>query len=164
MATRSGQDDLADVDRPPVIGITATREPPTPLATPVRPHYDDRLKRTDDTSDLGAAAEALAAELARYEALAAGLLRERLDSEKQLRRAAQALTELERTEEQLGARVETLVGAINTAREGHAARAEAVGLRALEVRRRGEVLGGLVERWKLLGEAAAHVNALVKTL
>lgn len=122
------------------------------------------LGRSDDTSDLAATAEALAAELSRYEALAAGLLRERLDSEKQLRRAAQALAELERTEERLGGRVEALVGAINQAREGHATRAEAVGLRALEIRRRGEVLGGLIERWKLLGEAAAQVNALVKTL
>jgi DNA repair exonuclease SbcCD ATPase subunit len=122
------------------------------------------LKPSDDTPDLAAAADALAEELSRYEALATGLARERLDSEKHLRRAAQALGELERSEERLGTRVATLVGAINEANERHATSAEAVRRQAIEIRRRGEVLGSLVERWKLLGEAAAQVNALVKTL
>ena len=122
------------------------------------------LKRTDDIPDLTAAADALAEELSRYETLATGLARERLDSEKHLRRAAQALGELERSEERLGTRVATLVGAINEANARHATSAEAVRRQAIEIRRRGEVLGSLVERWKLLGEAAAQVNALVKTL
>jgi chromosome segregation ATPase len=122
------------------------------------------LKRTDDPPDLAAAAEALAAELSRYEALAAGLGRERLDSEKHLRRAARALGDLERSEERLGAHVEALVGAINDARERHATRAETVRRHALEIRRRSEVLAGLIERWKLLGDAATRVNELVKAL
>jgi len=68
---------------------------------------------------LAAAVEGLDAELCRYEALAAGIQRERLDSEKHLRRAAQVLSELEDSEARLGEHIRALVGAITTARERH---------------------------------------------
>jgi chromosome segregation ATPase len=114
--------------------------------------------------DLAAAAEALSAELSRYEALAAGLRRERLDSEKHLRRAVQTIGELERSEARLATCVEDLVRATNEARERHAAHAESVRECAEDVRRRGDVLSGLLIEWRTVGEEAAQVNTLVKGL
>jgi len=124
-------------------------------AAPVTQHRPDML-------GLAAAVEGLDAELCRYEALAAGIQRERLDSEKHLRRAAQVLSELEDSEARLGEHIRALVGAITTARERHEKQSEAVQARADQIRRRTESLTQLLARWRALGEAAGEVNRLVQ--
>ena len=111
---------------------------------------------------LAAAVEGLEAELCRYEALAAGIQRERLDSEKHLRRAAQTLSELEGSEARLGEHIRALVGAIATARQRHEKHSEAVQARADQIRRRTESLTQLLARWKALGEATGEANRLVQ--
>ena len=119
-------------------------------------------QRRTDVLGLAAAVEGFDAELCRYEALAAGIQRERLDSEKHLRRAAQALSEIEDSEARLEEHMRVLAGAIATARERHSRQSEAVQARADEIRRRTESLTRLLERWRALGEAAGEVNRLVQ--
>jgi len=119
-------------------------------------------QRKPDMLGLAAAVEGLDAELCRYEALAAGIQRERLDSEKHLRRAAQALSDLENSEARLGEHIRALAGAIATARERHEKQSGAVQAQADKIRRRTESLAQLLERWRALGEAAGEVNRLVQ--
>ncbi|TMB21125.1 MAG: hypothetical protein E6J59_06445 [Deltaproteobacteria bacterium] len=119
-------------------------------------------QRKPDMLGLATAAEGLDAELCRYEALAAGIQRERLDSEKNLRRAARALSELEDSKARLGEHIRALVGAIATARDRQELQSRAVQARAEQIRQRTESLGQLLERWAALGEAAGEVNRLVE--
>jgi hypothetical protein len=119
-------------------------------------------ERKPDMLGLAAAAEGLDAELCRYEALAAGIQRERLDSEKNLRRAARVLSDLETSEARLGEHIQVLVAAIATARERQEKQSRAVQARAEEIRRRTESLTQLLARWGALGEAAGEVNRLLR--
>jgi DNA repair exonuclease SbcCD ATPase subunit len=113
---------------------------------------------------LTAAADALEAELQKYEELAVELQRERVDSEKALRRAAQRLVALQASDARLGEHVQALVAAINGARDRQQALAATVETRAAEVRARSDRLTGLLERWEALGSDAAEVNRLIQRL
>ena len=115
-----------------------------------------------DRSGLAAVAEGLDAELCRYEALAMGFQRERLDSEKSLRQAARTLQELEDSEVRLGQHLQSLVAAIGSARERQEQLALAVQERARQMRQRSTDLADLLARWEALGKAAADVNRLVQ--
>jgi chromosome segregation ATPase len=116
----------------------------------------------DDRSNLAAAAEALDAELRRYEELARSLEAGRLSSEKDIRRAGQALNALRTSDVRLGELVQALVGAIGTARDRQQAHAERVQAYAERLRERSEVLGALLGRWEALGRDAAEVSRLVQ--
>jgi DNA repair exonuclease SbcCD ATPase subunit len=111
---------------------------------------------------LAVAAEALEAELRRFEDLAEALGRERLDSEKNLRRAAQALLALQEADARLAGRLAALVAAIGAARERQELNARAVQGHAEVIRQRSEVLSGLMERWEALGRAAGEVTRLAQ--
>lgn len=117
---------------------------------------------TRDTAGLSAAATALETELRRYDELAAELRSGRLVSEKDLRRAAQALQALRASDARLGELVQALVAAIGTARDRQQAEAEAVQARADEIRKRSETLAALLARWEALGVGAADVNRLMQ--
>ena len=119
-------------------------------------------QRKSDMLGLAAAAEGLDAELCRYEALATGIQRERLDSEKNLRQAVRSLKDLEDSEARLGQHLQTLVAAIASARERQQRQSLAVQERAEQIRRRTAGLTDLLTRWGALGEAAAEVNHLVQ--
>jgi chromosome segregation ATPase len=119
-------------------------------------------QRKADRCSLAAVAEGLDAELCRYEALAMGFQRERLDSEKSLRQAARALQELEDSEVRLGQHLQSLVAAIGGARERQEQLALEVQERARRMRQRSVDLGDLLARWEALGKAAADVNHLVQ--
>src|SRR5690348_10672479 len=93
-----------------------------------------------DAPTLTAAAEALETELQRFEEVALALQREKLTTEKGLRRAAQKLGELATADTRLGERLQALVTAIGAARERQQAQAEAVHARAEEIQRRTDVL------------------------
>ena len=129
---------------------------------------DDRIgeravsHRKSDRSNLAAVAEGLDAELCRYEALAMGFQRERLDSEKSLHQASRALQELEDSEVRLGQHLQSLVAAIGSARERQEQQALAVQERARQMRQRSADLGDLLVRWEALGKAATDVNRLVQ--
>jgi hypothetical protein len=115
-----------------------------------------------ETASLAEAAQALESELRRYEELALELVRERLDSEKHLRRAAQALNALRDSDLRLGQHVSALVAAIGEAQSRQQTHASAVQARADEIRRRGETLAALMSRWEALGRDAAQVTQLVQ--
>jgi chromosome segregation ATPase len=113
-------------------------------------------------SGLAAAAEALEIELRRYEELATSLQGAKLVSEKDLRRAAQALNALRTSDSRLGELVQALVAAIGTARDRQQALADAVRTRAERIRERSETLSALLVRWEALGRDAGEVNRLVQ--
>ena len=113
-------------------------------------------------SGLAAAAEALEIELRRYEELATSLQGAKLVSEKDLRRAAQALNALRTSDSRLGELVQALVAAIGTARDRQQSLADAVRARAENIRERSETLSALLVRWEALGRDAGEVNRLVQ--
>ena len=119
-------------------------------------------QRKPDTLGLAAAAEDLDRELSRYEALAARIQHERLDSEKNLQRAARVLSELDSSEVRLGEHLRALVDAISTTRARQETQSEAVRVRAEQIRQRTESLTQLRERWVGLGAAAGEVNRLLQ--
>jgi len=116
----------------------------------------------EGTSGLAAAAEALEVELRRYEELASSLASGRLASEKDLRRAAQALNALRTSDARLGELVQALVAEISAARDRQQAQAEAVQAHAERIRQRSELLSALLGRWEALGRDASEVNRLVQ--
>jgi hypothetical protein len=111
---------------------------------------------------LAVAAEALEAGLRRYEDLAEALGRERLDSEKNLRRAAQALLALHDADARLAEQLAALVAAIGAARERQQASAVAVQERAELIRVRSEALRGLMAQWEALGRDANELTQLAQ--
>jgi chromosome segregation ATPase len=113
---------------------------------------------------LAVAAEALERELQRYETLALELARERLDSEKTLRRATQALTSLRESEARLGETLAQLVAEISEARERQQTQAATVASCAEQVAQRTNALGALLDRWAAIGGEAAEVTRLVQTV
>src|SRR5262245_45707127 len=104
---------------------------------------------------LVAAAEALERELDRYEQVAANLERERLDSEKTLRRAAQALSTVGDIGTRLGEHLGALLSAITIVRERQEALTATIRTSAERIQQRSEALGALLQRWATLGEHAA---------
>jgi hypothetical protein len=90
--------------------------------------------------------------LTAYEKAAHGFLKLRLDSQKNLARASEALGEITRIDEELSVQVSALVSAIAAVRDEQQGRAEAVQKQALEVLERRQALQGLVERLGGLGE------------
>jgi len=108
-------------------------------------------KRTDA---LIAAAEALESELGRCEQLASNLERERLDSEKNLRRAAQALGALSDVGTRLGEHLAALLAAIHEVRARQEALTTAVQTQAARIQQRSEALSALLQRWATPREIA----------
>ena len=119
-------------------------------------------ERKPDMTGLAAAAEDLDRELGRYEALVTRIQHERLDSEKNLQRAARVLSELDSSEVRLGEHLRALVDAISTTRARQETQSEAVRVRAEQIRQRTESLTQLRERWAGLGAAAGEVNRLLQ--
>jgi DNA repair exonuclease SbcCD ATPase subunit len=115
-----------------------------------------------DPVGLASAAEALETELRRFEELAEALGRERLDSEKNLRRAAQGLVALRDVDARLAEHLATLVTAIGVARERQESSATAVRDRAELIRQRSEALTELMQRWEALGQEAADVTRITQ--
>ncbi len=103
------------------------------------------------------AAEKLDAALAAYQRAAHGFLKLKLDSRKNVARAAEGLAQIARADGELSAEVGRLVAAIAQLRDGQQSIAEAVQRRALEVLERKEALEGLLGRLEGL---AAEVREL----
>jgi len=111
---------------------------------------------------LGAAAAALDAELRRFDQIAELLSRLKLDSEKNLDRAARATQDAAQSEEKVAAAVRDLVAAVARARERQENQAKVVAERAREVGARRAELETIAQRFVELGAEATAINALLK--
>jgi len=100
---------------------------------------------------LGAAAAALDAELRRFDQIAELLSRLKLDSEKNLDRAARATQDAAQSEEKVAAAVRDLVAAVARARERQENQAKVVAERAREVGARRAELEAIAGRFLELG-------------
>ena len=115
-------------------------------------------------SPLVASAEAFDETLKRFAALAEGLRKGKLDSQRNLERAAENLKLVAGCEEELQAHAQALTMALATARDAQQAQAEAIRLRALEIQGRGEELTRLMRGFEAIGRDAAALNASAQQL
>ena len=126
------------------------------MSAKAKPHPSD--------SQLVAAAEAFDGTLRRFAALAEGLRKGTLDSQRNLERAAEALKEVARCEEELQAHAQALMTALGGARDAQQAQAEAIRVRALEIQARSEELARLMRGFEAIGKDAAALNASAQQL
>ena len=115
------------------------------------------MAKRPESSPLVAAAEKLEAVLADYDRAAHALLRQKLDTRKNLAKAADLLTEVARAEEALSGEVRTLVAAIATERDRQQGLSLQAQERAKEVLARNEQLQPLIASFH---EIALAVGAL----
>jgi hypothetical protein len=115
-------------------------------------------------SELMAAAEAFDEHLARFARLAETARQGRLNSQKNLQRAARAFQEIGEAEKRLGVAAQELVTALNAARRTQEAQAQAIQERAQEIAKRTAVAADLLKRYGAIGGKAAELNALVLDL
>jgi hypothetical protein len=121
-------------------------------------------KDRDEASPLLAAAQAFDAELERFTHLTDTARQGRLDSQKALERAAEALAQIADCEEQMQLHARALMAALGTARELQESQAELASRRAEEVRQRTAVYGDLLKRFQALGTEAAELNSMGQRL
>ena len=121
-------------------------------------------KDRDEASPLLAAAQAFDAELERFTHLTDTARQGRLDSQKALERAAEALAQIADCEEQMQLHARALMAALGTARELQESQAELASQRAEEVRQRTAVYGDLLKRFQALGTEAAELNTMGQRL
>jgi len=115
-------------------------------------------------SPLVASAQAFDETLKRFAALAAGLHKGALDSQRNLERAAEALKEVAGCEEELQAHAQALMAALGAARDAQQTQAEVVRVRALEIQARTEELARLMRGFEAIGKDAAALNASAQQL
>jgi chromosome segregation ATPase len=115
-------------------------------------------------SPLVASAEAFDATLKRFAALAEGLRKGALDSQRNLEKAAESLKQVAACEEELQAHAQALTTALAGARDAQQAQAETVRVRALEIQARGEELARLMRGFEAIGKDAAALNASAQAL
>jgi chromosome segregation ATPase len=115
-------------------------------------------------SELMAAAEAFDEHLARFARLAETARQGRLNSQKNLQRAARAFQESGEAEKRLGLAAQELVAALNAARRTQETQAQAIQERAQEIASRTAVAADLLKRYGAIGGKAAELNALVLDL
>ena len=120
--------------------------------------------KSSSASPLVEAAQAFSETLNRFGALANGLRKGELDSQRNLERAAQTLTEVARCEEELQAHAQALMAALGMARDTQQTQADAIRTRALEIQARTEQYAGLMRGFEALGKDAAALNASAQGL
>jgi len=121
-----------------------------------------RSKPSD--SPLVASAEAFDETLKRFAALAEVLRKGKLDSQRNLERAAENLKLVAGCEEELQAHAQALTVALAAARDAQQEQAEAIRVRALEIQARGEELTRLMRGFEAIGKDAAALNASAQQL
>ena len=113
--------------------------------------------------ELVRAAEAVEDELVKLEMLSRTIRKIRLDSEKNITRAAKQLTEVTDLPEQLTARLGTLAAAMQTMQARQHAALEPLAAFANELQARMRKLGEHMQAFAALGEAAGEVTALLQS-
>jgi hypothetical protein len=113
---------------------------------------------------LVAAAEAFEGSLQRFAALAEALRKGTVDSQRGLERAGEALQAIADCEQELQAHAQGLMVALADARTAQQQQAEAISVRAEEIRVRTETYASLMRRFEALGNDAAALNATAQDL
>ncbi|SEM41577.1 hypothetical protein SAMN05444354_116109 [Stigmatella aurantiaca] len=110
------------------------------------------------SSELTSAAEALEAQLRRFESLSDQFRRSPLNSEKSLERASKLLRDVAEQDGVLNASVSALVAAVARTRDRQQQEADSVNAHALHLQERAELFKSLLERYGALGQSAAELN------
>ena len=117
-----------------------------------------------DLVELVVAARELAGKLENFEVATDALQRLPLDSQKNLERSAHALSEIATLDEELVARVQTLVAVFTRSRERQQAQALAIQKRAEQIKERTEVYQQLLARFGALGQHAGSLNQMMQQM
>jgi chromosome segregation ATPase len=120
------------------------------------------MARSDKPSELSEVALALDHELRRFEELAGQAARVKLNTEKNLERATDALTRAAESQDRIHAHVQKLVAAVATARQKQESDAAALVERAREIAARRKEFAGLLHRMGALGTAAREMQDLLR--
>jgi hypothetical protein len=112
--------------------------------------------------ELVRAAEALESELVKLETLSRTIRKIRLDSEKNITRAAKQLGEVTELPDQLTARLGTLAAAMQAMQARQQAALEPLAVFAQELQLRMRKLGEHMQAFAALGEAAGEVTTLLQ--
>jgi methyl-accepting chemotaxis protein len=116
------------------------------------------VNRTKPESELVSAAEALDEGFRRFEQLTEGIQRVPLNSQKNLLRASEMLTEIAGLGEALQGKLGSVVTAIAKFRQKQEGQADLVQKQAEQVQERSRALQGLLEQYRILGESARELN------
>jgi uncharacterized protein YoxC len=116
------------------------------------------VNRSKQESELVSAAEALDEGFRRFEQLTEGIQRVPLNSQKNLLRASEMLTEIAGLGEALQRQLGSVVAAIAKFRQRQEGQADRVQKQAEQVQERSRALQGLLEQYRTLGESARQLN------
>src|SRR4051794_24645030 len=120
------------------------------------------MTKNEPGSALSEAALALAVELKKFDDLSAQAARVKLNSEKNLERATEALTRAAESQDRINAQVQKLVVAIQTARAKQETDAAALVARAQQIAARRGQYAQVLQRMGALGQMAKEVQDLLK--
>jgi len=116
----------------------------------------------EKTNELSEAALALDRELRRFEELAAQARRMKLDTEKGLERATEALTRAAESQDRIHGHVQQLVAAVGAARQRQESDAKALMARAEEIAARRREFAEVLGRMSRLGEMAKEIQVALQ--
>jgi methyl-accepting chemotaxis protein len=116
------------------------------------------VNKSKQESELVSAAEALDQGFRRFEQLTEGIQRVPLNSQKNLLRASEMLTEIAGLGEALQRQLGSVVAAIAKFRQKQEGQADRVQKQAEQVQERSRALQGLLEQYRTLGESARQLN------
>ena len=119
------------------------------------------MTKADKASDLSEAALALDHELRRFEDLAEQAAHVKLNTEKNLERATEALSRAAESQDRINAHVQKLVAAVQSARIKQESDAEALMARAQEIANRRAQFAQVLQRMGGLGQMAKEVQELL---
>ena len=120
------------------------------------------MTKADKPSDLSEAALALDHELRRFEDLAGQAAQVKLNTEKNLERATEALSRAAESQDRINAQVQKLVAAVQSARLKQESDAAALMARAEEIANRRAQFAQVLQRMGGLGQMAREVQELLK--
>ncbi|HEY6911528.1 MAG TPA: hypothetical protein VI356_19265 [Myxococcales bacterium] len=120
------------------------------------------MAKPDKPSELAEAAFALDHELRRFEELAEQAARAKLNTERNLERATEALTRAAESQDRINAHVQKLVAAVASARQKQESDAAALVERAREIAGRRKEFAVQLQRMGALGTAAREMQDLLR--
>ena len=120
------------------------------------------MSKREKQSRLVDAAEALEAEVEKFEEVSERVRTAEFNSQKNLERAAGWFKEVTEIDDRMGQRVRDLIAAITEIRERQQKQAELVAARANELQSRTEIFQKLIHAYAALGQEAASLNLLVQ--
>jgi chromosome segregation ATPase len=120
------------------------------------------MTKTEKPSDLSEAAMALDHELRRFEDLAGQAAKIKLNTEKNLERATEALSRAAESQDRINTQVQKLVAAVSHARQKQESDAAALMARAQEIAARRAQFAQVLQRMGGLGQMAKEVQELLR--